>query len=110
MRGIVYRGPRDVALEQVADPTIETPLDAVVRITSTNICGSDLHMYEGRTTVETGTVFGHENMGIVEAVGAGVDRIRVGDRVVRAVQHRVRNLLELHTRMDRVLSAHESEP
>jgi glutathione-independent formaldehyde dehydrogenase len=81
MRGIVYRGPRDVVLEEVADPTIETPLDAVVRITSTNICGSDLHMYEGRTTVEKGTVFGHENMGIVEEVGAGVDRIRVGDRV-----------------------------
>ena len=63
------------------DPRIETPLDAIVRITTTNICGSDLHMYEGRTSVEEGTVFGHENMGVVEAIGSGVERIEVGDRV-----------------------------
>lgn len=81
MRAIVYRGPREVALEEVPDATIEAPTDAVVRITTTNICGSDLHMYEGRTAVEAGTVLGHENMGIVEEVGAGVERIRVGDRV-----------------------------
>ncbi|GAB1646714.1 glutathione-independent formaldehyde dehydrogenase [Krasilnikovia sp. MM14-A1259] len=81
MKAVVYRGPRRVAVEQVADPTIETATDAVVRITTTNICGSDLHMYEGRTAVEEGTVLGHENLGVVEAVGDAVGRITVGDRV-----------------------------
>ncbi|MDQ1702704.1 MAG: glutathione-independent formaldehyde dehydrogenase [Frankiaceae bacterium] len=81
MKAVVYKGPRNVALEEVPDARIEQPLDAVIRITTTNICGSDLHMYEGRTSVEEGKVLGHENMGIVEEVGPGVDRIKVGDRV-----------------------------
>jgi glutathione-independent formaldehyde dehydrogenase len=81
MRGLVYRGERTVAVEDVKDATIETPQDAVITITTTNICGSDLHMYEGRTNVEEGTVLGHENMGIVEEVGSAVTRIKVGDRV-----------------------------
>jgi len=81
MRAVVYRGPFDVEVTEVPDATIEQPTDAVVRITTTNICGSDLHMYEGRTSVEEGTVFGHENMGVVEAVGGAVTRIKVGDRV-----------------------------
>ena len=81
MKAVVYRGPKKVAIEEVPDAKIEQPLDAVIRITTTNICGSDLHMYEGRTSVEDGKVLGHENMGIVEEVGPGVDRIKVGDRV-----------------------------
>lgn len=81
MKAVVYRGPRQIAVEEVPDPRIQHPLDALVRITTTNICGSDLHMYEGRTDVETGKILGHENMGIVEEIGAGVDRIKVGDRV-----------------------------
>jgi glutathione-independent formaldehyde dehydrogenase len=81
MKAVVYRGPEKVAVEDVADPTIQAPTDVVVRITTTNICGSDLHMYEGRTNVEEGKVLGHENMGVVEEVGPGVDRIKVGDRV-----------------------------
>ncbi len=81
MKGLVYRGPHNVAVESVPDAAVETPLDAVVALTTTNICGSDLHMYEGRTSVEEGKVLGHENMGIVEAVGAAVERIKVGDRV-----------------------------
>ena len=81
MKAIVYRGPYEVAVEDVDDPKVEAPGDAIVRITTTNICGSDLHMFEGRTEVGEGTVFGHENMGVVEAIGAGVDRIKVGDRV-----------------------------
>jgi glutathione-independent formaldehyde dehydrogenase len=81
MKAVVYRGPKNVAVEDVPDPTIQAPTDVVVRITTTNICGSDLHMYEGRTNVEEGKVLGHENMGIVEEVGSGVDRIEVGDRV-----------------------------
>ncbi|GIF26654.1 glutathione-independent formaldehyde dehydrogenase [Actinoplanes tereljensis] len=81
MKAVVYRGPRQVAVEERPDPTIQHPSDAIVRITTTNICGSDLHMYEGRTSVEEGKVLGHENMGIVEAVGAALTRVKVGDRV-----------------------------
>ncbi|GAA1857784.1 glutathione-independent formaldehyde dehydrogenase [Pseudonocardia ailaonensis] len=81
MKALVYNGPRDVSVEEVPDARIEAPTDAVVRITTTNICGSDLHMYEGRTDVEQGKVLGHENMGVVEAVGDAVGNVRVGDRV-----------------------------
>jgi hypothetical protein len=65
MKALVYNGPRDVALSEVADPGIVRPCDAVVQITRTNMCGSDLHMYEGRTDMEPGRVLGHENMGRV---------------------------------------------
>ncbi|MBA8826407.1 glutathione-independent formaldehyde dehydrogenase [Saccharopolyspora lacisalsi] len=82
MRALVYHSPYQVAVEEVEDPRIEAPTDAVVRITSTAICGSDLHMYEGRTDAESGLVFGHENMGVVEEVGSGVTSRRRGDRVV----------------------------
>lgn len=81
MKAVVYRGPFSVDVEEVPDPRIEAPLDAIVRITTTNICGSDLHMYEGRTAAEHGMVLGHENMGIVVETGPGVERIQVGDRV-----------------------------
>lgn len=81
MRAVVYRGPEQVEVVEVPDARIEQPTDVLVRITTTNICGSDLHMYEGRTTVEEGKVLGHENMGVVEEVGPAVTRIRVGDRV-----------------------------
>lgn len=81
MRALVYNGAYDVEVTDVADPRIEKPTDALIRITSTNICGSDLHMYEGRTDMDPGRTLGHENMGIVEEVGSGVDRIQVGDRV-----------------------------
>lgn len=81
MKAVVYQGPHEVTVEQVDDPRIEAPTDVVVRITSAAICGSDLHMYEGRTGAEPGIVFGHENMGIVEEVGSGVVSIRQGDRV-----------------------------
>ncbi|SCG54003.1 glutathione-independent formaldehyde dehydrogenase [Micromonospora humi] len=81
MKALVYRGPRDVVVEDRPDPTIQAPTDAIIRITTTNICGSDLHMYEGRTSVEEGKILGHENMGVVEAVGDALTRIKVGDRV-----------------------------
>jgi glutathione-independent formaldehyde dehydrogenase len=77
----VYKGPFDVAVEQVEDPKVERPLDAIIRITTANICGSDLHPYEGRVEMDAGMVLGHENMGVVEEVGPGVERIKVGDRV-----------------------------
>jgi glutathione-independent formaldehyde dehydrogenase len=81
MKAVTYGGPFTVAVEEVPEPTIEASTDALIRITTTNICGSDLHMYEGRTTVEVGKVLGHENMGIVTEVGPGVQFTKVGDRV-----------------------------
>ncbi|MGY0068940.1 glutathione-independent formaldehyde dehydrogenase [Streptomyces sp. QTS137] len=82
MKAVVYKGPFSVEVEDVEKPRIQHPNDVIVRITSTAICGSDLHMYEGRTGAEPGIVFGHENMGIVEEVGQGVTAIEEGDRVV----------------------------
>ncbi|WP_299166234.1 glutathione-independent formaldehyde dehydrogenase [uncultured Arthrobacter sp.] len=81
MKAVVFKAPYELSVENVADPKIEGPLDAVIRITTANICGSDLHPYEGRADLDAGMVLGHENMGIVEEVGPGVDRISVGDRV-----------------------------
>lgn len=81
MKGLVYSGPRDVRVVNVADPRIEKETDALVKITTTNICGSDLHMYEGRTSVEQGKVLGHENLGQVIAVGKAVDKVKVDDWV-----------------------------
>ncbi|GLY65115.1 glutathione-independent formaldehyde dehydrogenase [Amycolatopsis taiwanensis] len=82
MKAIVYKEPFKVAVEEVDNPRIQHPNDVIVRVTSTAICGSDLHMYEGRTAAEPGIVFGHENMGIVEEAGDGVTSIKQGDRVV----------------------------
>src|SRR5919204_6914843 len=78
MKAVVYKGPNQVAVENVEDPRIEAPTDVLVKVTSTAICGSDLHMYEGRTAAEAGIVFGHENMGVVEEGGAGVATIKKG--------------------------------
>ncbi|GAA3615096.1 glutathione-independent formaldehyde dehydrogenase [Kineosporia mesophila] len=81
MKAVVYHDAFKVSVDDVPDATIEEPTDALIRITTTNICGSDLHMYEGRTSVETGKVLGHENMGVVEEVGPGVSQFKAGDRV-----------------------------
>jgi threonine dehydrogenase-like Zn-dependent dehydrogenase len=83
MRAVTWHGKRDVRVDTVPDPTIEKPTDAIVRITSTGICGSDLHLYEvlGPFMGE-GDILGHEPMGIVEEVGAEVTHIAKGDRVV----------------------------
>ena len=81
MKAVVYHGPRQVSVDDVPDARIEKPTDVLVRITSTNICGSDLHMYEGRTDFEPGRIFGHENVGEVIEVGTAVDKVRVGDMV-----------------------------
>ncbi|HWA65075.1 MAG TPA: glutathione-independent formaldehyde dehydrogenase [Mycobacteriales bacterium] len=81
MKAVVYKAPFQVSVENVDDPKIEKPGDAIIRITTANICGSDLHPYEGRVDMDPGMVLGHENMGIVEEVGPGVTRIKVGDRV-----------------------------
>ncbi|MEU4237060.1 glutathione-independent formaldehyde dehydrogenase [Actinoplanes sp. NPDC026619] len=82
MKAVVYEGPRKVTVKDIPDAKIERPTDVLVRVTTTNICGSDLHMYEGRTSFEKGRVFGHENLGEVIEVGTAVDKIKVGDPVV----------------------------
>jgi glutathione-independent formaldehyde dehydrogenase len=81
MKAVVYEGPKTVSVKEVPDARIERPTDALVRITTTNICGSDLHMYDGRTDMEPGRVLGHENMGEVIEIGEGVDLVKVGDMV-----------------------------
>jgi len=81
MKAVVYNGPRDVSVKDMPDAKIERPTDVLVKISSTNICGSDLHMYEGRTNFAKGMIFGHENLGKVVEVGSAVDRIKVGDMV-----------------------------
>lgn len=81
MRAVVYQGPFKVNVERVPDPKLEQPTDVIVKITSTCICGSDLHMYKGRTAAAPALVFGHENMGTVEEVGKAVPSIKKADRV-----------------------------
>jgi S-(hydroxymethyl)glutathione dehydrogenase/alcohol dehydrogenase len=83
MKAVTWQGHRSVSVEDVPDPVIKEPTDAVVKITSTGLCGSDLHLYETLTPFMTpGDVIGHEPMGIVEEVGAGVGGLSPGDRVV----------------------------
>ncbi len=83
MRALTWHGKRDVRVEDVPDPRIEQPTDAIVRITSTAICGSDLHLYEVLGPyLSAGDILGHEPMGIVEEVGSAVTHIKAGDRVV----------------------------
>jgi threonine dehydrogenase-like Zn-dependent dehydrogenase len=83
MKAAVWHGKRDVRIEQVPDPVIQEPTDAIVRITTTNICGSDLHLYETLGAfMDEGDVLGHEPMGVVEEVGSATGDLKVGDRVV----------------------------
>jgi threonine dehydrogenase-like Zn-dependent dehydrogenase len=83
MRALTWHGKRDVRVEDVPDPRIEAPTDAIVKITSSAICGSDLHLYEVLGPfLSPGDVLGHEPMGIVEEVGSEVSHIKPGDRVV----------------------------
>jgi threonine dehydrogenase-like Zn-dependent dehydrogenase len=83
MRALVWHGTHDVRCDTVPDPRIEAPRDAIVRVTSCAICGSDLHLYDGFIpTMEDGDVLGHEFMGEVVEVGSGNKKLKVGDRVV----------------------------
>jgi threonine dehydrogenase-like Zn-dependent dehydrogenase len=83
MKALTWQGKRDVRVEDVPDPVLEQPTDAIVRVTTTGICGSDLHLYEVLGPfIDPGSVLGHESMGIVEAVGSDVTELSVGDRVV----------------------------
>jgi threonine dehydrogenase-like Zn-dependent dehydrogenase len=83
MRALTWHGRRDVRVEDVPDPVIEQPTDAIIRVTSSAICGSDLHLYEVLGPfLARGDVLGHEPMGIVEEVGSAVSHVKPGDRVV----------------------------
>jgi threonine dehydrogenase-like Zn-dependent dehydrogenase len=83
MKALTWHGRRDVRIDTVDDPTIQTPTDAIIRVTSTGLCGSDLHLYEVLGPfIGEGDVLGHEPMGVVEAIGGEVTDIAVGDRVV----------------------------
>jgi threonine dehydrogenase-like Zn-dependent dehydrogenase len=83
MKAVTFHGKRDVRVDNVPDPTIEEPTDAIIRVTSTGLSGSDLHLYEVMGAfMDEGDVLGHEPIGIVEAVGSEVTQIKPGDRVV----------------------------
>lgn len=83
MKAVTWQGTHDMQVTEVPDPRIEEPTDIIIRITSTALCGSDLHLYETLAPfMEAGDVVGHEPMGIVEEVGSAVTRLAVGDRVV----------------------------
>ncbi|KUI03647.1 zinc-dependent alcohol dehydrogenase [Mycobacterium sp. IS-3022] len=83
MRAVTWQGRRKVSVDDVPDPAIKEPTDAIIRVTSTNICGSDLHLYEVLGAFMTpGDILGHEAMGIVEEVGREVNGLQPGDRVV----------------------------
>lgn len=83
MKAVTWHGKRDVRISDVPDPRIEQPTDAIIRVTSTNICGSDLHLYETLGAfMGEGNVLGHEAMGVVLEVGSKVDTITIGDRIV----------------------------
>ena len=83
MKAVTWHGQGDVRVDNVPDPKIEAPTDAIIRVTSTAICGSDLHLFDGFVPMmQEGDIIGHEPMGIVEEVGSGVTNLRKGDRVV----------------------------
>jgi threonine dehydrogenase-like Zn-dependent dehydrogenase len=83
MKALTYQSVENVSVEEVADPTIVDPTDAIIRVTSAAICGSDLHLYDVfGPYLDRGDVLGHETMGVVTAVGSAVTQVAVGDRVV----------------------------
>jgi threonine dehydrogenase-like Zn-dependent dehydrogenase len=83
VKALCWFGPKDVRIHQVKDPELLNPRDAIVKITSTAICGSDLHLYNGYVpTLAKGDILGHEFMGEVVDAGPDVDNLAIGDRVV----------------------------
>ena len=82
MRAVIYEGTGEVAVTEVEDARIEEPTDVLMRVTSSAICGSDLHMYDGRAGADPGLVLGHEPVGVVEEVGEALKSVKRGERVV----------------------------
>src|ERR1700733_14818197 len=79
MKAVVFSDVRSVAVREVPDAEIEEPTDAVIRVTSSAICGTDLHMYDGRTGATPGLVLGHEPLGMIDRVGPAVGMAKPGD-------------------------------
>lgn len=83
MKAVVFEGVGDIRLKDVPEPVIERPTDAIVRLTATAICGTDLHFVRGTVPgMRSGTILGHEGVGVIEALGADVRNLRIGDRVL----------------------------
>ncbi|MEY8188503.1 zinc-dependent alcohol dehydrogenase [Peribacillus simplex] len=82
MKAVTFQGAKEIQVKQVEDPKLQQKDDIIVRVTSTAICGSDLHIYQGALPTHKDYVIGHEPMGIVEEVGSGVTKVKKGDRVV----------------------------
>jgi alcohol dehydrogenase len=83
MKALVYHGPGKIALEEKQKPAVKEPTDAVVKITHTTICGTDLHIMKGDVpTVADGQTLGHEGVGVIEDAGAGISNFRMGDKVL----------------------------
>ena len=86
MRAVTFQGPNEVRVEDVPEPQLQHPGDAIVRIEATGVCGSDLHIYHGRVKIEPGFTIGHEYVGTVIAAGEDVQSVAVGDRVLGCFQ------------------------
>lgn len=84
MRAVVYEGIGKVSVAEVPEPVLEDPRDAIVRVTTAAICGSDLHFFHGKAPLEPGETIGHEAVGVIEAIGPDVERFHAGQRVVVA--------------------------
>lgn len=82
MKAVTYAGVHEMKVSDAPQPKLKSPTDAILKVTTSGICGSDLHMYDGRTPLKEGTVVGHEIMGVIHEVGEGVQSIKRGDRVV----------------------------
>ena len=96
MKALVYHGPGKKAWEEVPDPTIQQPTDVIVRVDTTTICGTDLHILKGDVPAVTdGRILGHEGVGTVTEVGPAVSTLEVGDRVIISCISAVRRLLVL---------------
>jgi 2-desacetyl-2-hydroxyethyl bacteriochlorophyllide A dehydrogenase len=82
MRAVTFQGPGEVRVDEVGDPELTAPDEAIVRVEASGVCGSDLHIYHGRVAIEEGFILGHEYVGTVTAVGDAVTRVSEGDRVL----------------------------
>ncbi|WP_432813319.1 alcohol dehydrogenase catalytic domain-containing protein [Pantanalinema sp. GBBB05] len=83
MKAVVFHGIGDIRLDNMPEPKIQDPTDAIVRLTASAICGTDLHMIRGTFPgMKPGTIIGHEGVGIIEEIGTNVRNLKVGDRVV----------------------------
>src|SRR5437660_6478317 len=86
LRAVTFQAPGEVRVDEVPEPELAAPDDAIVRIEATGVCGSDLHIYHGRVKIEPGFIIGHEYVGTVVAAGDQVTRVKEGDRVLGCFQ------------------------